>query len=400
MRRARIAIVHPQLRWGGSEATALWAFEAIKDCHDTSFVTCGEVDLQRLNEYYGTHFDPRETSIIRVPVPFGVGNTLRFPILQNRLIQRYCKKVAPYFDLMISAYNPCDFGVRGMQFVADVSFMGGSRAVYPQISDKWISWRQGDSLLKRAYLKLCDWVHDSDPRGWEKNVTLANSNWTAELMHRTYGTNAVTLYPPVADGFPSIPYSKREVGFVCIGRIVREKRVEIVIQVLERIRRRGHNVHLHIVGEIDDPQYKRTLQRIYLKHREWIFLEGRLFGERKRELIAKHRFGINGREIEPFGIAVAEMVKAGCIVFLPNGGGQLEIVNHPGLIYENVEDAVEKIAVVLENRKMEDSLREYIRRCAQKFSVEAFKNGVRLVVSEFLNGGAIVCRSPLRSRSQ
>jgi hypothetical protein len=38
--------------------------------------------------------------------------------------------------------------------------------------------------------------------------------------------------------------------------------------------------------------------------------------------------------IEPFGMAPAEMAAAGCIVFVPNDGGQIEIVNgDPRLVY-------------------------------------------------------------------
>ena len=52
--RARIAIVHPCLGFGGSEARALWTLEALKDKYGVSLITDGDVDLPRLNEYYGT----------------------------------------------------------------------------------------------------------------------------------------------------------------------------------------------------------------------------------------------------------------------------------------------------------------------------------------------------------
>lgn len=86
----------------------------------------------------------------------------------------------------------------------------------------------------------------------------------------------------------------------------------------------------------------------------------------------------------PFGIAVAEMVKAGCIVWVPKGGGQVEIINHSRLIYENTQQAAEKIIHVLINDSLQQELRRHLQRQSGKFSIERFVSEVRIVVSEFL----------------
>jgi glycosyltransferase involved in cell wall biosynthesis len=81
---------------------------------------------------------------------------------------------------------------------------------------------------------------------------------------------------------------------------------------------------------------------------------------------------------------VAEMVKGGCIVFVPNGGGQTEIVNHPALIYEDDDDAVRKIETVLAGAALQESLREHLSQAAQRFSIENFKTVILHVVGRFL----------------
>jgi len=43
---------------------------------------------------------------------------------------------------------------------------------------------------------------------------------------------------------------------------------------------------------------------------------------------ASSRYGIHGAEGEGFGIAIAEMVKAGCVTFAPAVGGPAEILDH------------------------------------------------------------------------
>ena len=62
-------MIHPQLRYGGSETGALWSVEALKRDHDVTLITGGKVDLPRLNAYYGTDLRPGEFTIHEVRLP-------------------------------------------------------------------------------------------------------------------------------------------------------------------------------------------------------------------------------------------------------------------------------------------------------------------------------------------
>ena len=384
MRLPRVAIVHQGLGYGGSEAPALWAIEALKQDYDVSLITGGCVDLRRLNGFYGTSLESGDFTILYAPLPLGLRYTSKFAALQGHLIQRYIQRVAPSFDLLISAYNLYDFGVRGIQFLADFSFIDKWRLTLHPALGNWETWWYGDSPLRRAYLGLCRLISPSNPEAWKRNLTLANSDWGAALLRREFGIEARTVYPPVSEEFSPIPWEERENGFVCIGRVVPEKRMDAAIRMLYRVRQHGHDVHLHILGGLDGSPYAKQLKKLGEENRDWVFLEGLTYGERKRDLLARHQYGINARENEPFGIAPAEMVKAGGIVFVPNGGGQVEIVNHPALIYEDDADAVRKIEAVLANAALQGSLREHLSQGAQRFSVERFREAIRDVVSEFL----------------
>jgi hypothetical protein len=86
---------------------------------------------------------------------------------------------------------------------------------------------------------------------------------------------------------------------------------------------------------------------------------------------------------EHFGIAVAEMVKAGCIVFTPNSGGQVEIVGKDDrLTYDSDEQAVEKITAVLGDASRQRTLVEHLAGCASCFSADRFVREIRAVVGE------------------
>jgi glycosyltransferase involved in cell wall biosynthesis len=160
--------------------------------------------------------------------------------------------------------------------------------------------------------------------------------------------------------------------------------VHSVIEILQRVRERGHDVHVHILGGLDDSDYADKVRGLAEHFRDWVFLEGWTLGDRKRELLAGHRFGINACPNEAFGIAVAEMVLAGCLVFVPNGGGQVEIINHPALIYEDEADAVEKIDYVLTHEAEQEKLRAHLRLGSTSISVKTFVEKIRRIVAEFV----------------
>jgi glycosyltransferase involved in cell wall biosynthesis len=380
----QIAVLHPGLGLGGSEAAVLWTISALKDVGHVTLITTGEVDLARLNTYYGTSLAPEDFAILRVPLPFGLRRTQKFAGLKASFFQRYVLRIASNFDVLIGCYGPMDFGRRGMQMIADFAFVEEWRfTLHPGVRS-WKHWWYGPSPLRNLYMKTCRAVSQVSPDGWRKNLNLANSGWTANLMREKLGLEAQILYPPVETDFPRIPFSERDDGFVCLGRVSPEKRVDFMIEVLSRVRQRGHNVHLHILGGVDDSPYGAKVRSLAGQNHEWVFLEGWAVGEVKKRLLGSHRYGIHGRENEPFGIAVGEMVNAGCIVFVPNGGGQVEIVDHPALVFKDESDAVEKIDAVLKSNAERENLRRHLTGNAGRFSPESFQAQIRQIVGAFV----------------
>jgi len=114
-------------------------------------------------------------------------------------------------------------------------------------------------------------------------------------------------------------------------------------------------------------------------------VDGDLAGRNKMEFLSRHKFGIHGKENEPFGITIAEMVKAGCIVWVPKGGGQVEIVNQAALIYNDRDDAAVKIGAVVASAERQGRLREHLARQASRFSAGLFMTTIRDIVRDELS---------------
>src|SRR5262249_35162706 len=144
---------------------------------------------------------------------------------------------------------------RGIQMIADFAFAEDLRySLHPGVQS-WKQWWYGRSPLRQAYLRLCWAINGARADVWQKNLNLANSNWSAKLLKLKFGVESQTLYPPVATDFPKTEYANRHFGFISLGRISAEKRVDAIIEILARVRARGHDVHLHILGGVDDSPY-------------------------------------------------------------------------------------------------------------------------------------------------
>ncbi len=103
-------------------------------------------------------------------------------------------------------------------------------------------------------------------------------------------------------------------------------------------------------------------------------------------LMTRQRYGIHGMVGEHFGIGVAEMVRAGCVVFAPDSGGPAEIVGDERLLYASEREAVEKIERVLTDPDLQAELGATAAARDDEFGTKRFAAEVRRVVLDFAAG--------------
>ena len=386
--RPRVVIGHPIMGFGGSEARVMWLIEALKRDHDVTVVTTGGWNLSALNAYYGTRVAADEVKVRIAPVPPLTGG-LSMAALRGACYQRFARKIAGEYDLRISAYNLTDWGLPAVHFIADFSW---HRSIRDRIDPPTPGFFYRDSLLRRTYLSsAARFGSPSGRRVLRDDLLIANSQWTVDLIKRWCGVECgAVVYPSVWAEFPTIPWEKKELAFAMIGRISPEKQIERAIAILEGVRERGHAVRLHLCGQIENDKYGRRIAQLCRDRADWIIPEGRVSGGRKALILAQCRFGIQTREAEPFGISVAEMMKAGAIVFAPSDGGQAEVLQRPELLFGNVDEAVDKICATMSNPDLQESLRMKLRQRAEAFSAEKFVQSARgQLVSKAGDGVAI-----------
>jgi len=380
--RPRVAVVHPLLvAGGGSEAVAMWTLQALQDDHRLTLVTMGRPDLQALNRSYGTSVAADQVELRALAVPPGLAR--RFDALRGVRLARYCRRRAGDFDLMISAYNVMDFGVAGIQHIADFSFDDALRRELDFENGRTEGSLHRPSPARTAYLRLAAALSGASARGWSRNRTVANSEWTKALLQERLDLGSEVIYPPVAGQASGVPWDKREDGFVVMARLVPEKRIDLLIDVLAEVRK-AKPVHLHVLGRRGRSGYARRIEALARAHGDWVHLEGEAYGARKEALLAGHKYGLSGRRAEAFGIAAAEMVKAGLVVWVPDGGGQTEIVAHPDLVFGSRDEAVSRIRAVITDPGREAVLRRHLADRAEAFSADRFAAETRALVRAVL----------------
>lgn len=373
---AEVAVVHPDLGIrGGAEDVCLHVLEALHDEHDLTLITLAEPDFDALEGYFGASVDPPNVRVAGRLAPAlrrRAGN--RLLRLQAAVLGRYVARHADGFDLVVSTKN--EFAV------------GGPAVCYvhsPQFADADPGIDKSGSLA-RVYNRVCNALSGVDGRRLASSTILANSDWTGEAIERAYGVDAETVYPPVdAARFPRRPWEEREPGVLTLGRIGPSKRVLRNVEVVDRLRARGHDLHLHVVGPVTDGEYAERVER-EAGERTYVTIEGAVSQERLVELVASHRYGLHGRPYEHFGIAVAEMVAGGALPFAPDSGGQREVLgNDPRLLYATVDDAVEKMDRVLSDPTLERAVRSDLLDARPGLDPERFKDRIRLVVDRQLS---------------
>jgi glycosyltransferase involved in cell wall biosynthesis len=379
--RRRVLVVQPSLQPpGGGNGVAAWALQALQGRHDVGLLTWTPVDVGQVNRFYGTSVQtPLAQEHVTNALTRGLLDSLPFSLalIKHALLQRRAQELRQNWDVLLSVNNETCFGQPGIQYV---HYPNHKR---PRPRED-VHWYHGPSALLDGYYALADRIGRVSRAGILANVTLVNSDWTARAFHELHGIYPQTVYPPTTTDFADVPWRDRIDGFLCLGRIAPEKDIHRVIDILSLVRRQHPRVTLRLVGSLYPGRYSRSVERRVRQEADWISLDTDLTRQALIELLPRYRYGIHGMAEEHFGMAPAEMVAAGCIVFVPNGGGQVEIVGTDlGLTYDGVDDAVARISGMLADEHEQARTRQRLATRVARFSTAHFMQTICDIVEQF-----------------
>ncbi len=370
---------------GGGQCVGAWALQALQRDWDVTILCAETPGFAALNRHFGTSLNEQDFSLIQAS--WALRNIHRldpdpYSFQRAAWLMRKARKLGAGFDVIVSCDNEMDFGCPSVQYV-HFPYLSRHREAVSSIREMTPLRRFG-ALLQGRYRP---WMMISgvDFDRMQDNRMLVNSHWTAELVRDGYRNQPQVLYPPVMWPPNTLPWDERDNCFVSLGRIEPVKRQLEAISILQQVRQQGHQVRLEIIGDISDAQYSQQVHDLARQAGDWVRIRHTIPRSELEAVVNRARYGLHTMHDEHFGIAVAEMVRAGCLVFVPDGGGQVEIVgSEPALLYRTDEQAVEQICKVLASTAEQHRLQDLLAAKREAFTEQQFMSGLLAEVDAFV----------------
>lgn len=380
-----VAVWQPFFLGGGAEAVALWILEALQEDFAVTLYTIAPVDLNQLNSMYGTHLSGEKIQV-RPSFSPSLSQIANLGMSVNEIVKmamvylsiRDFKKESARYDAVFSAFNAIDMGRPGLQYLHWIN-------VVEKTIEKAPFWQQ----------QLMRWTNFSHDR-LKSNLSISNSQYTADQVKKTYGIDSKVVFPPVATEIDALAWQDKDNAFVCSGRLVQAKSPHRVISILKAVRDKGFDIKLYITGgggNTHEYRYQRTLRKIIQANSDWVYLYEDLPYKEYLAILARCRYGLHWKS-EPFGISVAEMLKAGTIPFIKSHGGQVEIIGEENvdLLFSTDQEAAQKIVQVLSNENLQSKLRNTLSERQLLFTTQQFTKQIKEISIEFIKKSAKAAR--------
>ncbi|QPV62023.1 glycosyltransferase [Halosimplex litoreum] len=366
---ARVAVLHNTLDFqGGADAVCLATCEALAPVHDVTLITVSETDPAALADRFG--FDLGGVTVRLPPGARSVAAALSAatprigPQLAARtvLLRADFERVADRFDCAVSTANELALSIPSVQYVH-----------YPQFHLDRLP--DGDpGRLNGLWSRLA--APTREALAGDDVTLLANSSWTADVVADGYGVRPSVVHPPVDPVYCDRPWTGRESGIVAVGRLAPDKRLLDAVRIVDGVRERGHDCHLHIVGSAPRA-YRDYADRVAAaaESRPYVALERDVSRDRLERLLCTHRYGLNTKPEEHFGMSVAEYVAAGMVAFAPDSGGQRDVLDgRDDRLFGSVAEAVDLLSHAVETDARPTLARD-------RFARDRFADAVRAAVA-------------------
>ncbi len=361
--------------FGGGDFLPLSFIAELQNACDLTVALDSADGLRKAADLYGITIDPSAFKVEQV-TPKGY-DIKRHNAYLSLYRARRLKKLARKTDLCISLSNITDFGRPAHHFMNMLAFGDDAFTAYV---------KSGKKANRKTLSGICRSVAGSifrailgmrtksriirDP----KERVYPNSRFVERLMIEFYGPfNSTVFHPPTLFAVRDPDVRRDPLKVVCIGRVLREKRITDIIDIVRRARLLSNqDITLHIAGRIDqEPAYGEALRKIAAQER-WIVLAGALYGKEKEDFLTSGTYAIHAERDEAFGISVAEYLVAGLVPIVPDEGGSCEVVSDPDVTYHTNEDAAQILARLLVDEEFRAQQQASCARRARIFSRNAY----------------------------
>ncbi|RMD91121.1 MAG: glycosyltransferase family 1 protein, partial [Calditrichaeota bacterium] len=98
------------------------------------------------------------------------------------------------------------------------------------------------------------------------------------------------------------------------------------------------------------------------------------------EILSRHKYAIQGRYIEPFGLAAAEACKLGCLTFVSRRSGVGELIDDDILKFDDFEELSHNFNQLLDSNGWQQEISERLQSKFSYLSPDLFQQQLRSVI--------------------
>jgi glycosyltransferase involved in cell wall biosynthesis len=382
-----VLIVHPQFRQiGGAEIVALQIIKRIQDVFDAhiTILSLEPWSLSDINQQTGILLSPGRITVLVADYP-KVLKTLpdRFYLLRIAFLHRKAKSFAQKYDLCVSTYNEIDFHKSGIQYIHHPSFASiSSLKRHEMINDPYPLFVI-KRVLELPYRIIVQLISGNSNNGFRMNFTMTNSQFMADWFKELYHCSATVVYPEAT--FTTLmnesePWEKREFRFVTVGRISPDKKLLEYLDICKAILKVYPNAKFAIIGRVFDLAYYKKLQEKIERLSLPINLYHGLDRKALMRVLMSSKFYIAPKKYEHYGISVLEAARVGCLPFVHNSGGQREIVKNDLLMYDSIDQLLERISILVNDSILREKVLLELMEHIQMFNAANFNSEVDRIV--------------------
>ncbi|MFQ5752939.1 MAG: glycosyltransferase family 4 protein [bacterium] len=358
---------------GGATLVTALIIEALLNLNWEVKVVCYDVDeLDAFKKNLG--IDLKNPNLTIEKVDTWMARRIRWSgYLDSFYLMRFVKKKKYPDYILFSTWDEMDLGRKSLQYVHWISHHPGTDNGSKPISDSLTS------KLKMIYRFPISKIFNFDEKRVKENISIFNSHLTKRQFQKLYGeSSGEVIHPPVLINATSmLKFIEREEGFVYSGRVVRDKNIHLMIEFIKRVNINGSDFHFHIVGPILDEEYKNELVQKYPY--DWVVFEGNKNRMELSEILGKHKYAIQARYIEPFGMAAAESCKMGCLTFVPVRCGMAEFIDFETLKFADFDDLYHKFKSLQNDFELQCKISQNLNQNFSQFTPEKFQKQIQTV---------------------
>jgi len=190
------------------------------------------------------------------------------------------------------------------------------------------------------------------------------------------------------EDFLSLERKPKSGSFVFVGRLAKNKRIDLLLEAFALVLQKKPDAMLRIVGsDFDNILYELQQKSIDLEISNRVFFSQNISAAQLLEIISESEFFVSASETEGFGISAVEAMAAGCIPILNDIDAFKAFVNdgRNGFLadFTNPNSAAEKIVSAM-NLKGEEKARisENARSSVKKYSWKKVAAQIILIYEE------------------